>query len=299
MRVKRTLLIVAAGCLFASAPGAALAQPLARSADTPAPIGPEEHTRRLKSAQMNLDGSDPAAIQSAFANLKELQGRAAAELVIARLKQGLPPQLIESALDVLSGLNQPLAVPVLSELTLHRRWQIREQAVRALAQLKVRSSVSVLLYALDDPSPEVRSTAARGLGLVGDPRARVALNAALERGVEGALEGLAQLATSAQVDAILARAKTNLARGEPALWVLLARPNLPAVTKLKVIAFLQNHDSEQEAEQLLARFRERVKHEGDPRLLPALASRPVTLAKPAAAAPPADTKLVATQGGAR
>jgi HEAT repeat protein len=232
---------------------------------------PDEHARKLRVALAGLSGSDPVAIQQSLASLKELKGRAAAEGIVERLKVGLPPQLGELALDVLGGLDQPLAVPVLSELTLHRRWQIRAKAVTALGALHMRSSVSVLLYALDDPSPEVRSAAARALGMVGDPRATSALNAALERGVDGALEGLAQLANNKQVDGILARAKSDLKGSEPALWLLLARTNLPVVSKLKVIQFVQAHDSEQEAAQLLALWREKAKSQGDARLASALA----------------------------
>jgi hypothetical protein len=256
--------------------------PGVRPAAEPA-MGPDEHARRLQSALHRLRGSDPVAIQEALSSLQELQGRAAAEAIVARVQAGLPPQLAERALEVLSGLSQPLAAPVLSELTQHRRWQIRAQAVRALGVLRVRSSVSVLLYALDDPSPEVRSAAARALGMAGDPRALRALDAALAKNVDGALEGLAGLVPSKQLDVILARAKTNLNASEPALWVLLTRANLPVVSKLKVMNFVIAHDSEQEADQVLALWKSKLKESGDVRLLTAL----VESEKRAAGAPAA------------
>jgi HEAT repeat protein len=237
-------------------------------------LGPEEHARRLKTALQGLNKADPVAIQEALLMLKELRGRAAADGIVARLKLGLPPQLTESALEVLRGLEQPIAVPVLAELTLHRRWQIREKAVAALGPLRVRSSVAVLLYALDDPSPEVRSAAARALGQAGDPRAIPALTSALERGVDGALEGLAQLSSNKQVETILARAKTDLTRTEPALWVLLARPNLSPVTKLKVIQFVKSHAAEAEAAQVLSLWTDKLRDAGDLRLAAALAQAP-------------------------
>jgi HEAT repeat protein len=236
-------------------------------------LGPEEHARRLQAALAGLKSSEPEEIQRALLSLRELSGRAAAEGIVARLRLGLPPQLTELSLDVVATLNQPLAAPVLSELTLHRRWQIRAKALAALAALRVRSSVSVLLYALDDPSAEVRSAAARGLGMIGDPRATPALNAALARGVDGALEGLAALATSKQVPAILERAKAGLSANEPALSILITRTNLPVVTKLKVINFVQAHDAESEAEHVLALWRDKLKLQGDLRLLAALAPK--------------------------
>lgn len=270
---------------------AAAARPVADPA-----LGPDEHARRLQSALNRLRGSDPVEIQDALSSLQELKGRAAAEAIVARVQAGLPPLLAERALDVLSGLSQPLAAPVLSELTLHRRWQIRAQAVRALGALRVRSSVSVLLYALDDPSSEVRSAAARALGMAGDPRAIRALDAALAKNVDGALEGLAGLVPSKQVDAILARAKSNLSASEPALWVLLERSNLPVVTKLKVVNFVIAHDSEQEAEQVLALWKSKLKESGDLRMLAALAENE----KRAANAPVAKavaSPVPAAQGG--
>jgi HEAT repeat protein len=262
-------------------------------------VSREEYARRLQGATVALRSSDPDAIQRALVSLKELSGRAAADVIVARVQAGLPPQLTEQALVVLGGLGQPIAAPVLSELTLHRRWQIRAEAVRALGGLRVRSSVSVLLYALDDPSAEVRRAAALALGMAGDPRAIPALNAALLRNADGALEGLAQLVPSKQVDAILARAKLNLTASEPALWLLLARPNLPAVTKLKVISFVQAHDSEGEAQQIVALWKTKLKESGDLRLLGALtssaAAAPRTAAKPGQAS--ATVVPVASQGG--
>jgi HEAT repeat protein len=298
--------VASAATSRAPQPGASSApsaQPAAAAgkADARPALGPEEYTRLLQLALRDLVGSEPGAIQDALSRLKELRGRAAADAIVTRLKQGLPPQLTESALDVLSGLDQPIAGPVLAELTLHRRWQIRAKASAALGALRLRSSVSVLLYALDDPSPEVRSAAARALGLAGDPRAIPALTAALQRGVDGALEGLAQLATHKQVELILARAKTDLRGSEPALWLLLARENVAPVTKLKVIQFVAAHDSEQEAEQVLALWRDKLKSAGDLRLMAALShtTQPAGEAK-AALAPGAQAAVTpSAQAGAK
>jgi HEAT repeat protein len=259
-------------------------------------MGPEEHARRLKHALAGLRTSDPVAIADALTSLKELEGRAAAEAIAARVTEGLPPQLTERALEVLAHSQQPVAAPALSELTLHRRWQIRAQAVAALGALRVRSTVSVLLYALDDPSPEVRSAAARALGMAGDPRAIRALEGALARGVDGALEGLAQLVPSKQIDAILARAKVDLVGCEPALWHLLTRTNLPVVTKLKVLSFVQAHDSEQEAAQVMAGWQSKLKERGDARLL-AAAAKPAPASKAVAAVSVVPATAAAAQGG--
>jgi hypothetical protein len=232
-------------------------------------LGPEEYARRLREASKLLGGSEPASLTEAIASLKEIGGRAAAEAIVARLQAGLPPQLAELALDALAELDQPLATPVLSELTLHRRWQIRQRAVAALGALRVRSTVSVLLFALDDPSEQVRSEAARALGNVGDPRALPALTAALERDVEGALVAIAQVGSSKHVELLLTRAKANLTASEPALWAWLTRSNLPAVSKIKVIQSLDAWNTE-EAHNVLAHWQANLhRGEGDARLLTA------------------------------
>lgn len=303
MRVARrfTLALTACSLLSGSLAASVMAEPGPAKAQHEGAVGPEEHARRLAVALKGLNGADANEIERALYALRELKGRAAAEAIAARLKSGLPPQLTELALDVAASLDQPLATPVLSELTLHRRWQIRAKAITALSALRVRSSVSVLLYALDDPSAEVRSAAARGLGAIGDPRALPALNAALARGVDGALEGLAGLATSKQVPAILERATSALKASEPALRILITRANLPLVTKLKVISFVQAHQPEAEAQEVLASWRDQLKQQGDLRLLAALTA-PAKPSKPAPAQPaeakpsPSEQKLSQVNG---
>jgi HEAT repeat protein len=224
----------------------------------------------LREAVAQLQGADAAAVEQALAKLRELEGREAAEAVMARVQKGLPPQLAELAVETLGALQQPITTPVLVELTLHRRRQIREKAVAALGTLRVRSAVSVLLYALDDPSPEVRSAAARSLGLVGDARALKALTAAVEHGVDGALLAVAQLGTAKHVALILKHAKADVKASEPALHTLLSRTNLHQTSKLQVVEAIRSLATP-EAEAVLNQWRSSFGKGTDPRLLEALA----------------------------
>lgn len=232
-------------------------------------MGPEEWKRHFREAVAQLHSADPGAIQQSLASLRELRGREAAEVIVARVRTGLPPLLAETAVETLGALNQPLTTPVLVELTVHRRWQIREKAISALGALRVRSTVSVLLYALDDPSPEVRSAAARALGTFGDARALPALTAAVEHGVDGALTALAQLATAKQLPVILARAKLDLKASEPALKTLLSRSNLAIASKLNVVQTVRSFATPQ-ADALLVQWRADFAKGTDPRLVAAL-----------------------------
>jgi HEAT repeat protein len=235
-------------------------------------IGPEEFERRLAAASAQLGSAELASLQQALTTLHELGGRDAAIAIMERLRRGLPPQLMEQAVDALGTLNQPITAPVLVELTLHRRWQIREKAAAALGSLKMRSAVTVLLYSLDDPSAEVRSAAARARGLWGDARALPALITAVERGVDGALLALAQLGNGKHVNVILEHAKKNVKASEPALRTLLARTNLPVASKVLVVKAIRAL-ANAEAEEVLAGWRSSFGKGTSPELLAALAPK--------------------------
>jgi HEAT repeat protein len=266
----------AAAATRVSAPSAAAASarttaPLA-SVGTLKPPSPEERKLLLKDAIAQLQSADPALLSQAIANLRGLAGRDAALALMERLRKGLPPQLAEIAVEALGSMNQPSVTPVLVELTLHRRWQIREKAVVALGALKMRTAVSALLYALDDPSPEVRSAAASVLGRLGDPRALPALASAMEHGVNGAMLALAQLGNARHAELILKFATRDLQASEPALRTLLTRPNLHISSKLAVVNTVRSLQ-QPEAQALIASWRSALGKGIDPQLLAALSAQ--------------------------
>ncbi|MEY4579651.1 MAG: hypothetical protein RL701_4354 [Pseudomonadota bacterium] len=167
-------------------------------------------------------------------------GESAANAVVARLRRGLPPQLIEQAIDALVLLNRPSAGPALLELTQHRRTQVRIKAISALGALQIRSAQSALLYALDDPSGEVRSSAVSALTRVGNARALPALLTAAERGVPGAWQASAQLVQPKDLKQLFERARTaDVVDVRAALDTLLARNNLPSESKLRTVAWVR------------------------------------------------------------
>lgn len=198
----------------------------------------EQRAATLKAAREALQGSDPVAMEQAFGALAKLGGKDAAEPVIARLRRGLPPQLIDTAIEALVELKQPSAVPLFVELTGHRRWQVREQAVVALAALKAKSAQQTLLSALDDPSPEVREAAARALGEVGDARASAALWTAHECGVANALVAIGRVGGTKDAEQLAKRAQEACVAVLPAYTVMLTRKNLPAGAKVKLVTAL-------------------------------------------------------------
>jgi hypothetical protein len=275
------MLVFASAAPAQGAPGgvqaAAVAKVSDRGAQTPAPAapkppGPEERKQLLKEALAQLQSPEPANISLAITTLRALSGREAALALTERVRKGLPPQLAELAVEALGSMNQPAVTPILVELTLHRRWQIRERAVTALGTLKMRTAVSALLYALDDPSAEVRSAAALALGRLGDPRALPALAVALERGVSGAMLALAQLGNARHVELILKYAVKDLPGSEPSLRALLMRPNLHVSSKVGVVKAIQGLASP-EAQALITSWRTLLGKGTDPLLVAALQAR--------------------------
>ncbi|HKU43954.1 MAG TPA: HEAT repeat domain-containing protein [Polyangiales bacterium] len=226
----------------------------------------------LKTAETKLQNGDEAAVRQGLASLIELGGDEAARAVVARLHRGLPPQLIEAAIDALVLLNRPSQSPALLELTQHRRIQIRIKAMQALASLKIKSAQSALLYALDDPSAEVRSAAVTALASVGSSRALPALYTAAERGVPGAWQAVGQIAGPNDFKGLLARAqREDVMLVRPALDALLARPSLPAAAKQKLVQQVMALGSPS-ARAALVEWMAAYKADGDPRVQQALAA---------------------------
>jgi HEAT repeat protein len=224
----------------------------------------------LRTAEAKLESGDEPAIRQALASLGDLGGDAAAHAVVARLRRGLPPQLIEAAIDTLVLLNRPSLAPPLLELTQHRRTQIRVKAMQALAALKMKSAQSALLYALDDPSSEVRGAAVEALAAVGNSRALPALYTAAERDVPGAWQAIGTIATPADVKGLVARAQTkDVVQIRPALDALLARTNLPLDAKLRMVQQVRSLGSPS-ARACLVEWLAASKTAGDPRLRKAL-----------------------------
>lgn len=251
----------------------ALGAPLIQAQDQPTKLGAavtpspsQVRAGREKAAKQKLESSDPEAIQQALEVLGELGGETAATVVGARLREGLPPLLIEQAIDALVLINRPSVGPVLLELTLHRRATVRQRAVTAIGALKIRSAQSALLYCLDDPSLDVRSAAVVALGAIGDQRAISALLSAADHGADKALESIGRIARGQNLPMILERARgADVALVRPALQVMMERANYPLGGKLEIVKALAKLASPS-ARALLVEWLEMWKTTGHPQL---------------------------------
>lgn len=206
---------------------------------TPAPTPRQVLVAREKAAKEKLVSSDPEAIRVAIDALVEIGGESAAKAISERLHQGLPPQLMEQAIDALVMLNRTSVGPVLLELTLHRRAPLRERAVTAIGALKIRSAQSALLYCLDDPNSDVRAAAIAALGDVGDQRALSALWSAADHGAPTALAAIGKIVRPANAAAILERVKDgDVLAVRPVLQVMMERTDYPVSAKVDLVTRL-------------------------------------------------------------
>jgi HEAT repeat protein len=108
--------------------------------------------------------------------------------------------------------------------------------MQAIAALKQRSAQAALLYALDDPSSEVRTAAVEALASVGNARALPALLTAADRDVPGAWAAIGSLASKADLKSLFERApEGDLRLIRPALDAMIARKDLPLESRVKMV----------------------------------------------------------------
>ncbi|HEY2736466.1 MAG TPA: HEAT repeat domain-containing protein, partial [Polyangiales bacterium] len=133
-----------------------------------------------------------------------------------------------------------VAAPALLELSLHRRAPIRAKAIEALGALKIKAAQSALLYALDDPSADVRASAVRSLASVGTSRALPALLIAAEHGVSGAWQSVGAIASPSDSKRLLEHAAAgDITPIRPALDAMMARSTFDLDGKLRIVQALE------------------------------------------------------------
>jgi HEAT repeat protein len=204
----------------------------------PAPSAPAVDPA-LAELVTKLESRDTDAIQEALEGLG-LHGTAdVVAPIAARIRRGLPPDLLELAVDTLAVTGREEAGPVLAALTTHRRPAIRIKAVQGVAALKPRGAEQNLAAALGDADAQVRAAAAIGLGQLGARSSVDRLFLALEHNVLEASTSIGQLASPAEVTRLLGYlGRLGFDVLTPALNEILARADVPERAKLDVVARL-------------------------------------------------------------
>lgn len=195
--------------------------------------------RRFASTLEDLATVDRTKVARALAELEALASARSVAPVQARIQEGLPPDLLVKAIDVLRASRSAGAGPVLVDLLGHRRAAIRAAAAAALGALAARSAGNPLIAALTDPDAQVRSASLVALGLIREVRAIGPVSAAVERGEDAAVVVLAQIARPTELARLVGYAKgRSFVVMRPAFDTLLARTDFPQRGKLDLIAKL-------------------------------------------------------------
>jgi HEAT repeat protein len=194
----------------------------------------------IASAQQLMDSGKPKEIESGIQSLGLLGTKEAVEPLAARIRQGLPADLLDQAITTLMALSQPNAGQVLFELTSHRRPEVRLRAVEAIAATNPPGAEQALIAALSDSDAKVRSAAATGLGDVGTKGSLEKLFLALDRGNFEASGAIGKIVAPGEVKRLVGYlGQLPFHSLGPALAQVLQRKDVPESAKLDIVVRLE------------------------------------------------------------
>jgi HEAT repeat protein len=201
-----------------------------------APASAQRGRAEVTQAITNLSSRDPAEVRAAIEALGVAGDARAVGPISERIRKGLPPDLLDAAIDALTVLGRPEAGPVLFELANHRRAAVRLKAVIAIAATHPRGADRVLAEALGDTNAQVRSAAAEGLGEISATSAIDALFHALDRRILEAAASLGRLVRATDIERFLGYlGQLPFDAITPALTEMLRREDLPARARLTIV----------------------------------------------------------------
>ncbi|MEC7518993.1 MAG: HEAT repeat domain-containing protein [Myxococcota bacterium] len=190
----------------------------------------------LDAAVEQLGADDRDQVRAGLETLGLMGDPGAVAPISERIRRGLPPDLLDIAVDTLTILGRAEAGPILFELARHRRAGIRLKAVQGVVATRPRGAARVLVAALSDTDETVRAAAAEGLGTLGAREGIDDLFHALDRRVPNAAMAIGQLARPAEVDRFLGYlGQLPFDQVTPALSEILHRDDLAERAKLAVV----------------------------------------------------------------
>jgi HEAT repeat protein len=195
----------------------------------------------VAAAKAMLASTQHDEIEAGIQSLGLIGSAAAVEPIVARVRAGLPPDLLETSIVTLMALGQPQAAPLYFDLLEHRRPEIRLRAIEAIVALKPAGAEPALQRALADLDPKVRSAAALALGELKATGSLELLFRALDRGTFEASTAIGQALKSDSVPRLLNYLGSvpfhSLA---PAFTEILQRKDINEKDKLNVVSKLQD-----------------------------------------------------------
>jgi HEAT repeat protein len=219
---------------------AMIAMPLpAEAKETPARKGKKED-KNVLAAQALLSSSDRDQVEAGIQSLGLIGTAAAAPPIIARVRAGLPPDLLETSIITLMALGQPQAGPLYLELLEHRRPEVRVRAIEAIVALKPKDAEPALQRALADLDPKVRSSAATALGELRAAGSVEQLFLSLDRGNYEASSAIGHALRTDHVPRLLSYLGTlPFHHLKPAFTQVMQRKDIAEKDKLLVVSKLQ------------------------------------------------------------
>lgn len=195
----------------------------------------------VEQAKVMLASDETEDIETGIQSLGLLGTADAVPPLVERIRAGLAPQLLDTAIVTLMALGQPSAAPVLLELTTHRRPEVRLRAMEAVVSLAPKGAEDVLRARLSDQDPQVRSAAALGLGELKAVGSVDLLFKALDQGNFEASMAIGKLLRPDQLPRLLSYlGKAPLQSLGPALGEVLQRKDISEKDKLTVVSRLQD-----------------------------------------------------------
>lgn len=195
---------------------------------------------QLASAAKQLASGERDQVEAGIQSLGLLGVEAAVAPLVARIEQGLPNDLLETAIVTLMALGQPSAGPALYELAHYRRPEIRLRAIEAITAVRPAAGEVALREALSDGDVAVRSAAATGLGEIGTQASIDTLFVALDHGIMEAGAAIGKLVPARDVKRLFGYlGKVPFRSLAPAFAEAIKRSDVSESDKLAIIARLE------------------------------------------------------------
>jgi HEAT repeat protein len=196
---------------------------------------------QVAAAAALLVSSDHDEIETGIQSLGLIGTPAAVAPLIARVRAGLPADLLETAIVTLMALGQPQAAPLFFELLEYRRPDVRIRAIEGIVALNPKGAEEAMQKCLSDMDSRVRSAAALALGELKAAGSVELLFRALDHGNFEASQAIGQAVRSDQVARLLGYVGTIPFHAlAPALTEILQRKDIGERDKLNVVSRLQD-----------------------------------------------------------
>jgi len=199
----------------------------------------EQEQMTLAEATAALDSADRNTVEGGVQALGLIGDKPALDVLIARVRRGLPRELLMSAIFTVGAMGIPEAAPLLVELSSHRSADVRAGALEMLSALNAPATTGALVAALSDPDPQVRAVAAIGLGNIGASEALDKLFRAQDRGVSEASVAIGKVVKASDVPRLLGYLGQMPFRSlTPALKAIIGRADVDENARMLVVARL-------------------------------------------------------------